>query len=92
MQLDEETMRLIAVGASVAANCLPCLKTNAEKAVEAGADHREVAEAIAIGKMVRQGAASKMDRFISGMANIGASLEGIAGTDCECGVQHTVKE
>jgi len=84
MQLDGRIVRLIAVGASVAANCQSCLDTNAKKALEAGADHREVVEAITIGKMVRKGASAEMDSFISGMADIGASLERLGEADCGC--------
>lgn len=67
MKLDERMMRLIAVGASIAANCQPCLQTNAAKALESGANEGEIAEAIWVGKMVRRGAASKMDEFATSM-------------------------
>lgn len=63
MKLDERTLRLIAVGASITANCRPCLQTNVTQALESGAGEPEIAEAIAVGKMVRQGAASIMDKF-----------------------------
>ncbi len=83
MQLEERIARLIAVGASVAANCQPCLETNIKKALSAGADDRDVADAIAVGRLVREGAASGMDAFISqqNSSGIGAGLEGIS---CEC--------
>ena len=58
MMLDDRTLRLIAVGASITANCQPCLETNIKKALENGAGEGEVAEAIQVGKMVRRGAAS----------------------------------
>ena len=64
MNLDNRILELIAVGASVAANCQPCLEYNARKALEYGADRKQIAEAIEVGKRVRQGAASKMDKFV----------------------------
>ena len=64
MKLDERMMRLIAVGASIAANCQPCLQTNVTRALECGADEQEIATAIEVGKRVRKGAASKMDDFV----------------------------
>jgi len=64
MNLDNRILELIAVGASVAANCQPCLDYNARKALEFGADRQQIAEAIEVGKRVRQGAASKMDKFV----------------------------
>jgi AhpD family alkylhydroperoxidase len=63
MKLDHRTIQLIAVGASVAANCQPCLEYNLGKARECGVDKREITEAIAVAKMVRKGAAAKMDEL-----------------------------
>ncbi len=65
MELDNRIQALIAVGASVAANCQPCLQTTMTMAHESGAGEQEIAEAIAVGKNVRRGAASKMDKFAS---------------------------
>jgi len=84
MKLDNRTIRLIAVGASITANCQPCLEINIIKASENGVDEQEIAEAIEVGKMVRQGAASKMDKFAS---NLNYAVPSSAtGTDgrCEC--------
>ena len=66
MKLDRRMLHLIAVGASVSANCQPCLQINIDKARECGADESELADAVEVGKMVREGAASKMDAFIAG--------------------------
>lgn len=65
--LDRRTARLIAVGASVAANCRPCMQIAVAKARESGAKAKEIAEAIEVGKSVRRGAASEMDRFVSSL-------------------------
>ena len=84
MKLDERVKRLIAVGASISANCQPCLQTNVAKALENGADEQEIAEAIEIGKMVRQGAASKMDRFASSLNDAAASVTNPTDNRCGC--------
>ena len=63
--MDVRTKELIAIGASITANCKPCLEYHVAKAKENGATDQEVAEAVAVGKMVRKGAASKMDQFTS---------------------------
>ena len=83
MKLDKKTRRLIAVGASISANCQPCLQINAAKALEEGITQEEIAEAIEIGKMVRQGAASKMDKFILSLS--AAVPVPAIGTDGGCG-------
>ena len=61
--MDKKTTELIAVGASVTANCQPCLKYHLEEALKNGASEDEIAEAISVAKMVRRGATAKMDRF-----------------------------
>jgi AhpD family alkylhydroperoxidase len=84
MKLDDLTIRLIAVGASITANCQPCLEVNVTKALENGADEGEISEAIEVGKMVRKGAASKMDKFASSLnAAVPTSATGM-DSGCEC--------
>ena len=83
MKLDDRIIRLIAVGASISANCQSCLETNVSKALENGADEQEIAEAVAVGKMVRNGAASKMDKYIS-ITYCAASLSTANATNNEC--------
>ena len=75
---------LIAVGASVAANCQPCLDFHAGKAREFGADERDIAMAVAVGKAVRKGAAAKMDAFAESVIAQPAGSSG--GTDSDCGI------
>lgn len=62
--MDIRTEELIAIGASVTANCQPCLSYHVSKAKENGATEAEISEAIAVGKMVRKGAQAKMDKFV----------------------------
>ena len=64
MGLDCKVKELIAIGASITANCLPCLEYHSSKAKEAGANEEEITEAIAMGKMVRKGSSAKMDKCI----------------------------
>lgn len=84
MKLDERTVKLIAVGASVAGNCLPCLETSLAQALENGADEQEIAEAIGVGKMVRKGAASKMDQFIASLRQTDPLATGSSNQGCGC--------
>jgi AhpD family alkylhydroperoxidase len=65
MQLDIRTRELIAIGASVTAGCHPCLKYHTAKATENGVAQEEIVEAIEVGKMVRKGAAFKMNELIA---------------------------
>jgi AhpD family alkylhydroperoxidase len=67
--MDIRTKELIAIGASVTANCQPCLEYHVTKARENGAEEKEIREAIAVGRTVRKGAAGKMDQYASEMVN-----------------------
>jgi AhpD family alkylhydroperoxidase len=82
MKLDDKTKELIAVGASVSANCQPCLDYHYNKALEYGADETEIAEAINTGTLVRRGAAAKMDKFALSLNN--AKPSGKVDSDCGC--------
>ena len=62
--LDERIKELIAVGASVSANCHPCVKYHTAKAREMKIDEAEIRQAIDVGKMVRKGAAGQMDELL----------------------------
>lgn len=74
MELNEKMRELVAVGASITANCQPCLQYHVEKALGAGASPEEVAAAIAVGNCVRKGASARMDAFSSRILTPGAPL------------------
>ena len=84
MILDERTLRLIAIGASISANCQPCLETNLVEALDRGANEQEIAEAIWVGTLVRRGAASKMDKFTVGMNQAAPLSVNFSNEGCEC--------
>jgi AhpD family alkylhydroperoxidase len=67
MEMNDRIRELIAVGASITANCQPCLQIHVEKALKSGADQQEVSVAIEIGNRVRKGAAAKMEEFSSNL-------------------------
>ena len=86
MNLDNKTKELIAIGASVSANCQPCLEYHTGKAIECGVSTDEIQQAIETGKLVRRGAASKMDKFASEL--IGSSNIKQPATDADCGCKN----
>jgi AhpD family alkylhydroperoxidase len=74
MEWKNRIKELVAVGASITANCQPCLQYHMDKALEFGADAAEIAAAIETGKQVRGGAHAEMDAFVSDVkARAGAS-------------------
>ncbi len=65
MELGDKVKELVAVGASITANCQPCLRHHVEKALGLGADQEDIHAAIEVGKRVRKGASAKMDSVLS---------------------------
>ncbi|HUT28998.1 MAG TPA: carboxymuconolactone decarboxylase family protein [Sedimentisphaerales bacterium] len=62
--LEPEIKELIAVGASVACNCHPCVKYHVGKARQMNIDSDRISRAVEVGKMVRKGAAGQMDELL----------------------------
>lgn len=84
MKLDNKLIELIAVGASITANCQPCLQYHVSKALENGAIDSDIQEAIDVGKMVRRGASAKMDKYAADLTNSSSELEYAEDKDCGC--------
>jgi len=59
--MDKKTQELIAIGAAVTANCVPCFKFHFAKAHEEDASDDEIREAVRVGRMVWKGAAKTWD-------------------------------
>ena len=66
--LDAKTKELIAVGASVACNCHPCVEYHTGKAKDLNIEPELIKQAIEVGKMVRKGAAGQMDDLIENIS------------------------
>ena len=54
--MDKQMKELVAMGASAAANCHPCMDYHLAKCDELGVDREEVAAAVKVGLMVNRGA------------------------------------
>lgn len=52
--LDPKIVELIAIGASIGGNCLPCLRFHFAEAIKNGCTIQEIEEAIKLGKMVKE--------------------------------------
>jgi AhpD family alkylhydroperoxidase len=54
---------LIAIGASVAGHCQPCLTYHVDQAKRLGVGTDEIKEAVSVGRMVEKGAMAAMKKF-----------------------------
>jgi len=82
MSLEERTRELIAVGASVTANCTGCVEFHVAKAREYGAEEEEIREAIRVGRLVRRGAGNKFDKFAQAIVRGNPPTTGTCGNGC----------
>ena len=77
--MDEKLKEMIAIGASVTANCIPCIQYHYAKAIEAGLTEAEIRAAVQVGKQVRKGAAKKWDEEVDLL------LSNSSGASARCG-------
>lgn len=61
MGLSAKTIELVALGAAVAGNCIPCLEWHYKKCVGLGISEGEIKQAIAMAKKVKQVPIKKID-------------------------------
>ncbi|MDR3563689.1 MAG: carboxymuconolactone decarboxylase family protein [Negativicutes bacterium] len=83
MNFDNRTTELIALGASVAANCHPCIQHHKAKAVEAGLTPEEIRAAMEVGRTVRKGAAASMDKLVASLNEESTAVS--MAPSCACG-------
>ena len=53
-ELDSKTKEMIAIGASIAGNCIPCLRYHFKEAVKQGCTKQEIREVFEISNIVKQ--------------------------------------
>jgi len=84
--MNEHTKELIAIGASAAVNCRPCLEYHWSQGREAGITVKEALEAAEVGLMVNRGAAAKTKEYVSRVLTDESEQEQTAeGIGCACG-------
>jgi len=76
--MDEKLKEMIAIGASVTANCI---QYHFAKAREVGVTDAEIKAAVQVGKMVRKGAAHKWDEEIGILLS---TASGEQNSSCDC--------
>ena len=81
--MNNQTKALVAIGASVAANCQPCLVWHISMAKKTGVDENDLAMAIEVAKAVRAGATDSMDKFA--VTALGKSANEQPSSGCTCG-------
>ena len=76
MALDAKMKELVAVGAAVAGNCLPCLQWHFDKCIELGTTVEDIKETIQMARTVKNVPIEKMDELaekLTGLKNKGFS-------------------
>ncbi len=73
--MDTQMKELIAIGASVTANCVPCLRCHHIHAKKAGADDNKIQTAVKVVRMVRNSAAEKWDEEADAILCLESSID-----------------
>lgn len=81
--MDECMKELIAIGASAAVNCWPCLEFHLAECDRLGVNRKDVEAAVEIGMMVSRGAAGKTKNRVAAVLNIHEDAKGGA-SGCSC--------
>lgn len=85
--LTEKTENLIAIGAAMAANCIPCFEHLYEKAITSGITEVEIKRAAEIASLVKNGAHKAISSIVeemTGPSEICGSAFSKTGTGCSC--------
>jgi AhpD family alkylhydroperoxidase len=85
MSLNSREIALISIGVSVGVNCQPCLQYCVGQARNIGMTDQEIRDAVNAGKVVRRGAANKMDRYIEELLETEPIVPETAEKGCGCG-------
>ena len=68
--MDAKIKELIAIGASIGANCLPCLEWHYKKCIELGVEHKDIKIAVEIGKKVKERPSAEISELADKLLNI----------------------
>lgn len=82
--MDERIKELIAIGASAAVNCHPCMDFHLEECDRLGLDRDEVKAAVEVGLAVNRGAATKTKAHGEALLGGGNAQKAAVG-GCGCG-------
>jgi AhpD family alkylhydroperoxidase len=84
-EMDEKTKILISLGASAAANCIPCFEHHHGKALKTGLTNGEIQEAVEVAMQVKNGAHLTTRKFIDQtLDREGASPRSCCGPSASC--------
>lgn len=81
--MDEKTQLLISLGASTAANCVPCFEYYFQQATKLGLDLDDIEQAVAIGDKVKTGASIAMTKSIRLLTGRDAARDGGDGASSD---------
>ncbi len=65
--MDERVKELVAMGASTAVNCRPCLRYHLAECDRLGIDREDVKAAVTVGMMVNRGSATRTKEHVQSL-------------------------
>ncbi|WGI18095.1 carboxymuconolactone decarboxylase family protein [Methanonatronarchaeum sp. AMET-Sl] len=61
-ELSDKEIELVAIGAAIGSNCIPCIEHHIPKAIETGLTRKQIKSALKIAKKVKQVPAEKVEK------------------------------
>ena len=84
-ELNNREVELVALGAAIASNCVPCIEYHVPEARKAGLSDIQIKQAIRIADKVRRVPARKvLQSALAMIENSPSGLAATAGTSCGC--------
>jgi 4-carboxymuconolactone decarboxylase len=83
-RLTLKEQELVAIGASIGGNCIPCLEWHYNKCVELGFTQQQLAKAIAVAKKVKEVPNQKIYEAANKLNEGNADIEKSEGSDSCC--------
>ena len=87
-ELSTREHELVALGAAIASNCIPCIEYHIPKARKAGLSDTQILEAILLADKIKQVPAGK----VLNTAKILLNIEQPASTSVDCGCSSTTEK
>lgn len=75
MALDERTLELVALGASIAGNCFPCLRYHFTKCRELGISVDDMRDALEMAKTVKYVPIKNIDELANALLESGGDID-----------------
>jgi AhpD family alkylhydroperoxidase len=81
-KLSEREKELVAIGAAIASNCIPCIAYHIKQSKRAGLHDHQIPEAVALSRKIRDVPATQVVKTALAHVEDDGPSDGTGGSDC----------